>query len=473
MNRLALHLLAAAAFAVTGCTMAPKYARPGVPVPESWPESAAEESGSAGAPAAQEFTWREFFTDPKLRPVIESALANNRDLRIAALNVEKAQALYRIRRSEFYPGVGVQADGSKSRLPERMSEDGEAAFVEEYSVNIGVAAWELDLFGRIRSLKKSALNRFLATDRARAAAQLSLVAAVARSYLNLAADREGLGLARATLEAQRISYEMILASRDAGIASDLDLSQAQSQVDAARADLARYTGLVTADENALALLVGVPLPPEALPGGLGEVEEMKEVSGGLSSEVLLTRPDIMAAEYELIAANADIGAARAAFFPVISLTAGLGTMSSDLSGLFESGSHTWSFVPRIVAPIFAGGGLRSNLRVSEVDREIAVARYERKIQEAFREVSDALALRKVLADELDARRSLVAALEESYRLSEARYRAGLDGYLGVLVTERSLYRAKQGLLEARLAHQANRVTLYKVLGGGPEDRLRQ
>jgi len=466
MNRHLSYLLVGIVFMMGGCTMAPKYNRPGLPVPGSWPQSAAAKPGAPEAPAAEEIAWREFFTDPHLQSVIELAIANNRDLRIAALNVQKAQALYGIQRSELYPGVGVQADGQKYRLPEQMAVEGAAEIIEQYSVNFGTASWELDFFGRIRSLKKKALNQYFATDQARLAAQISLVAAVAQSYLNLAADRENLELAQATLETQRTSYNLILGSRDAGIASDLDLRQAQSLVDAARVDAARYTGLVALDENALDLLVGAPVPLDMLPQGLSEVEELKDMSAGLSSEVLLRRPDIMAAEYQLRGANANIGAARAAFFPRISLTAGIGTMSPELSGLFESGTHTWSFAPQIVAPLFAGGSLRANLNVSKVDRDIAVARYEKAIQTAFREVSDALVLRATLVDQQDAQQSLVTALDESYRLSEARYKAGLDGYLGVLVTQRSLNAAEQGLVATRLARQANEVALYKVLGGG-------
>jgi multidrug efflux system outer membrane protein len=446
--------------------MAPRYARPGLPVPDAWPESAISTPAPPEVPSPSELPWRDYFTDPKLRSIIELALSNNRDLRVAALNVQKAQALFRIQRAELTPSLGVMADGQKYRLPEKMTSDGVAQIVEQYSVNVGTLSWELDLFGRVRSLKDKALNQYLATDQARNAAQISLVAAVADTYLALAADRENLALAKSTLEAQRASYDLILSSRDAGIASDLDLRQAQSQVDAARVDRARYTGFVAANENALDLLVGVHVEPDMLPGALGDVGEMKAISAGLHSEILLRRPDIMAAEYQLKGANANIGAARAAFFPRISLTAGLGTMSPELSGLFESGTRTWSFTPQIVAPLFAGGSLLANLKAAKVDRDIAVAQYEKAIQSAFREVSDSLVFRTTLMDQEDAQRSLVGALEESYRLSEARYKEGLDGYLGVLVTQRSLYVAQRGLVSVKLARGINQVELYKVLGGG-------
>lgn len=443
----------------SGCTMEPKYTRPSAPVPEAWP---ANHEGLVAA----DTRWRDFFTEPGLRSVIELALANSRDLRVAALNVEKAQALYRIQRSELYPGVGVMANGEKYRLPEKMTSDGKAVIKEQYSVNVGVMAWELDFFGRLRSLKHRALNQYLATEQARAAAETSLVAAVAQGYLMHAADSENLKLAEATFEAQKSFHELIAKSRELGIASDLELRQAQSQMESARSDVALFRGLVALDRNALDLLAGTRVPAELLPLGLDAAGELKDVSAGLPSEVLLRRPDILAAEYQLKAANANIGAARANFFPRVSLTAGMGTMSPELSGLFESGTRTWSFAPQIVAPLFAGGSLWANLKVAKVDREIAVAQYEKAIQSAFREVSDGLVRRESLTGQLEAQRALVEALDASYRLSVARYQEGLDGYLGVLVAQRSLYGAQQGLAATRLACQANRITLYKALGGG-------
>ena len=482
----AICLILAMALFLTGCTMAPKYTRPGLPVPGNWPENpVTAPAASAGAavlsspatgampasPSAEETPWREYFwrehfTDPQLKSIIELALSNNRDLRVAILTVEKAQALYRIQRSDLYPSVGIMASGEKYRVPEKMADGGKAYDVETDSVQVGTLSWERDLFGRVRSLKDKALNQYLATDQARWAAQISLVAAVANSFLLLSADRENLQLAQRTLDTQRKAYELIARSREVGIASDLDLNQAQSQVEVARVDMARYTGLVAADENLLNLLAGTAIPPRMLPRDLGSAGGVKELSPGLPSEVLLRRPDILAAEFQLKAANANIGAARAAFFPRITLTAGIGTMSNELSGLFDSGTRTWTFAPSIVAPIFASGGLRANLKAAKVDRDIAVAQYERSIQNAFREVSDGLALRATLAEQQDAQEALVGALDRAYFLSEARYREGIDGYLGVLVAQRALYVAQQGLVQVRLARQANQVTLYKALGGG-------
>jgi len=445
--------------------MIPRYNRPEAPVPAAWPESAAATAGPAAAPSAAGLGWREFFSDPALRTVIELALANNRDLRIAALNIEKMQALYRIQRSELYPSVAGVAGADNYRVPQQLSTTGKAYSVDQYSV-IGTISWELDLFGRIRSLKASALDQFLATVQARTAAQISLVAAVAEGYDVLAADRDALHLAQQTLETQKISYDLILKSRDAGIASDLTLRQAQSLVEAARVDVARYSGLVATDKNALDLIAGTPVPANLMPAGLDSVGEEKDISAGLDSAVLLRRPDILAAEYQLRSANANIGAARAAFFPRISLTAAAGLLSPQLSSLFDSGTGYWSYSPQILQPIFAGGSLRANLKSAKADRDITVAQYEKAIQAAFREVSDALALRTTLVDQLDAQQSLVNALAESYRLSEARFNEGVDSYLGVLVNQRSLYDAQAGLVATRLARRANQVELFKVLGGG-------
>jgi multidrug efflux system outer membrane protein len=318
----------------------------------------------------------------------------------------------------------------------------------------------------VRSLKDRALEQYLATEQARTASQISLVAAVAASYLALAADLENLRLAEATLEAQRASYELIRGSRDLGMATDLDLRQAQSQVDVARVDAARFAGLVAVDRNALDLLAGAPVPDELLPQGLGEAAGASKLSPGLPSDVLLRRPDILAAEHMLQAANASIGAARAAFFPRISLTAAVGTMSDELSALFGSGTGTWTFVPQLTLPIFTGGSRRAGLEAAKVGRDIAVAEYEKAIQTAFREVSDALALRTNLRAQEEAQRSLVDALDEAHRLAEARYRAGIDSYLSVLVAQRALYAARQGLVAVRLAGAVNSITLFKALGGG-------
>lgn len=444
-----------------GCTLAPRYMRPVARVPQAWPEGAAKPEG----PIAAETRWQDFCTDPGLQSVVRLALESNPDLRIAVLNVQKAQAYYRIQRSELTPSVGILASGSKVRVPERMDKDGKAKISEQDSVQVGVLSWEVDFFGRLQSLRNRALNQYLATEQAATAVRISLVAAVVQGYLAYAADSENLQLAQSTFESQKAVFELIQKSRELGVASELDLKQAQSQMDAARADMARFKGLVAVDRNALDLLVGTPVPKNLLPAKLDTISELKDISAGLPSEVLLGRPDVLAAELQLKAATANIGAARAAFFPRVTLTAGIGTMSPDLAGLFGSGTRTWSFAPQIVAPLFAGGSLRANLKVSKADRDIALTQYQKAIQSAFREVSDGLVLRSTLSDQLEAQKSLVEALGSNYKLSEARYKEGLDGYLGVLVAQRALYGAQQGLVATRLGVLANQITLYKALGG--------
>lgn len=453
-------------FFLHGCTHPPQYVRPQLPVPSAWPESSAAQAEVQGVPAATDLKWQEFFTDQRLQSVIELALDNNRDLRIATLNLERVQALYRIQRAEQYPTIVASANADAYRVPENLSSSSHPETVAEYTVGLGFTSWELDLFGRIRSLKSSALEQYLASEQARSATQISLIAAVANSYLALAADREDLRLAQETFGAQQKTYELILRTRQVGIASDLDVRQSQSQVEAARVDIARYSGLLALDENALNLLVGAPIAAGLLADDLGRVAALKDVSPGLPSDLLLRRPDILAAEHQLKAANANIGAARAAFFPRISLTAAAGIVSSDLTRLFIPAAGTWNFAPQVAIPIFDSGARQANFKVAEVNRDMAIAEYEKSIQAAFREVSDSLSLRATLVAQQDAQQSLVNALEEAYRLSEARYRGGIDSYLSVLVAQRSFYVAQQQLVGVRFARLSNLVTLYKVLGGG-------
>lgn len=462
MHRCRALLLGGAVLALGGCSLAPKYARPASPVPPAFPvvETAAD------APVAPEVPWQEFFTDGRLRSVVEQALANNRDLRVATLNIKRAQALYRIQRADRFPAVNAGATVSSQRVPDKATPTGEGYSSTEYTIALGVTSWEIDFFGRIRSLEAAALEQYLSTEQTGRATQLALVAAVAETYLARAADADGLKLANSTLETQRASLTLIQKSRDLGVASNLELSQIQSQVEAARADVARYTAYVALDLNALQVLVGAPVGPDLLPDGLAAVNPPRPISAGLSSDVLLRRPDILAAEHQLRSANASIGAARAAYFPRITLTAGVGLESTELSSLLGAGTGLWSFAPQIVQPIFNAGATKAKVKVSMVDREIAVARYEKGIQQAFAEVSNALTVRQTLVSQREAQEALVTALDETYRLSEARYKAGIDGYLGVLVAQRALFVAQQGLVSVRFAEQANLVTLYKVLGGG-------
>ena len=467
MRKLILLTIIPLSIFVFGCPKPTRYARPGLPVPEAWPDKASAQGGGPDAVVPSETDWKEFFMDARLQSMIQLALDNNRDLRMAAFNIERAQAMYRIQRAELYPKIAASINGEVYRVPEGLSSGSEAETVAQYTAGLGIAAWELDFFGRIRSLKSAALEQYFATRQARAAAQISLVGSVAGAYLALAADHEILGLAEATMNTQQAYYELICQTRDLGMASDLEVRQAQSQVDVARVDIARYKGYIAQDENALSLLVGSPVPAHLLPGEMAALPAMKEIASGVSSEILLRRPDILMAEHQLKAYNANIGAARANYFPRISLTSGaLGFVSTDLADLFKFGSRTWNFAPSLVLPLFDSGTRDAGYRAAEADRDIAVARYEKSIQSAFREVSDALSLRTTLMDQQNAQEILVDTLQEAYRLSEARYKGGIDSYLSVLIAQRALYVAQQSLVGTRLARLSNQVTLYRVLGGG-------
>jgi len=448
--------------------MAPGYTRPESPIPSEWPNGPAykEASTEPGTPGAAETSWKDFFIDEQLQNLIVLALENNRDLRIAALNIEKAQALYRIQRADILPAISATGNATGHRIPEDISGTGDAMTVHQYSIDLGFSSYEIDLFGRVRSLKDAALEQFFATEEARRSVQISLVAEVAGQYLTLAADKERLRIARETLEIQQASFDLIKRRFEAGVSSELDLRQAQTSIDSARIDIARYTSQVARDRNALVFVVGSPVPDDILPSGLSDTPVVKDIRADLPSEVLQHRPDIMRAEYLLKAANAKIGAARAAFFPRISLTTSIGLVSDELSGLFDGGSGTWLFAPRITLPIFEAGRLRANLKASEVDRQIFLAQYERTIQSAFREVADALAQQGTIDDELNARQSLMDATGVSYQLAQARYEKGVASHLNVLDAQRSLYNAQQGLISVRLSRLINMVTLYKVLGGG-------
>ncbi|MBW2636245.1 MAG: efflux transporter outer membrane subunit, partial [Deltaproteobacteria bacterium] len=386
MNKQLLCILVVIALFLGGCSMAPKYRRPEAPVPSEWPQGmvykgSAAEPGEATIPKL--LSRQEFFTDARLQKLIETALSNNRDLRLAALNVEKARALYGIQRAELFPSVNAVGSGSKQRVPADLLSTGSAMTAEQYGVNLGISSWEIDFFGRIRSLKDQALQVYLATEQASRSAQILLVAEIARVYLTLAADRETLQLYQSALETQQATYDLINRLYEVGFSTELDVRRAQIPVDTARVNVARYTQLVAQDRNALNLLAGSPVPEELLPANLSSITPLKEISPGLFSSVLLNRPDILQAEHQLKAAYAFIGAARAAFFPRISLTTTVGTASAELSGLFKSGSGTWNFVPQVVLPIFDARTWAA-LRVSKTEQKIILTQYEKAIQVAFR-----------------------------------------------------------------------------------------
>ncbi|MEN6440611.1 MAG: efflux transporter outer membrane subunit [Syntrophobacter sp.] len=466
MKRLTALLLGVLIF-LGGCSLAPKYTRPAAPIPTEWPSGQAYKNlpKVQGTSATAYLPWRDFFTDVRLQEIIQTALRNNRDLRLAALNIEKARAMYKVQRAELAPVVNGTTSGSRGRTPADLSSSGSATTGEQWSVELGISAWEIDFFGRLRSLTQSALESYFASEYACRSTQILLVSEVVNAYLMLATDTENLNLARSTLESQQASYNVIRRRHEMGIATELDLRQVQTRVESARVDVAKYTGLIAQDENALNLLVGTPVRPTLLPEGLCAVAPMPDVSPGLSSAVLLSRPDIFEAESTLKAAYADMGAARAALFPSISLTTALGTASADLTGLFKSGSFVWNYAPKMTLPMFDPRAW-SALKVTKVNREIAVAQYEKAVQTAFREVSDELAKQGTLGDQIVAQQNLVDASAESYRLSSLRYDKGTDTYLNVLDAQRSLYSAQQGLISLQQAKLTNQVTFYKVLGGG-------
>ncbi len=443
------------ALTLAGCgSMAPDYQRPVAPVAANFG------SENAGGTAASAIEWRQFFSDARLQALITLALANNRDLRIAVLNIEQARAQYDIRRADQWPTVNAGLSGS--RLPNSAG-----SISSTYSAGVLVTAYELDLFGRVRSLGDAALAQYLASEEARKAAQISLVATVATSYLALQGDEELLRVTRETLLTRETSLRLIKLRFDNGAASQIDLRQAESLLESARVALAQVTRQRALDENALVLLLGQPLPamlPAAVP--ITDAATLPELATGLPSDLLVRRPDIRQAEQLLIAANANIGAARAAFFPRITLTGSLGSASNELSGLFKAGSGGWSFAPQLLQPVFDAGRNQGNLQVAQVGRDIALAQYERAIQSAFREVADALAGRATLGEQLRAQQAVVRAEQDRYRLSDLRYRNGVASYLDALDAQRSLFAAQQAQVQLLAQYQQNGVTLYRVLGGG-------
>jgi multidrug efflux system outer membrane protein len=457
---------------LSGCSFIPDYLRPDMPVSLFWPtgpayDNAGQGQGATGTQLEADLEWKDFFRNPELRGLIKQALDNNRDLRVAALNIEVARATYQIQDANLLPTVDAGTSFTRQRTPKGLSLTGQAATTNTYTANLGVTSYEVDLFGRLRSLSSQALEQFFATEEARTSTQIALVAEVANAYLTLLADRKLLTLTEETLETQQTSFNLIGRKFDLGSASRLDVAQAQTSVETARANRALYTRLVAQDRNALELLVGAPLAANVIAGtALDTGDFVAELPAGLPSDVLLRRPDIRQAEHQLKAANANIGAARAAFYPNISLTGSAGTASASLGDLFTGSALAWKFMPSVSLPIFDGGRNEANLESAKAVRDITVAQYEKTIQTSFREVSDALAARGTLSQQLEAQKGLVAANQESFQLSQARYNRGVDSYLNVLDAQRSLYSAQQTQISVELSRVTNLVTLYKVLGGG-------
>ncbi|MDB5374505.1 MAG: oprM [Belnapia sp.] len=473
--------VAFAALLLSGCSLVPDFIRPAAPVPAGWPEGPAYQKPpeTADATTADTIGWEDFFADRRLRQTIALSLVGNRDLRVAALNVASAEAQFRVQRGAILPDFGGTGSLNATRTPVAASSfaalipgaggTGSTAGLNTrtWSAGVGFTSYEIDLFGRVRSLTAQAFQQYLGYAETRRSTQLSLVSQVANAWLTVAADQELLDLTRSTLANQEDAYRLTKAGFDGGTSTALALRQAQTSVETAKANLAQYTRQLAQDLNALHLLVGQPVPDSLLPTSRLEANLLPaRIPAGLSSALLLRRPDVLAAEHNLLAANANIGAARAAFFPSLSLTANYGSASSGLNRLFQAGSSAWTFAPAINIPIFNGGINQANLDYAKLQRDTNVAQYEKAIQTAFREVADALAARGTYDEQIAAQSRLVEAYADAYRLALLRFRSGLDTYQAPLDSQRSLFNAQQALITLRLARLQNLVTLYKTLGGG-------
>jgi multidrug efflux system outer membrane protein len=477
----------ACAAAPVGCTLEPHYTQPRPAIAAQWPQapSTPEISGVAAptdtaSPKASAIGWREFYKDTYLQRLIELALQHNPDAQVAVLNITAARAQYQIQRADLFPKISASAVEEVEKFPGAVAPlatgagTGGASAVDSgsgvfrfFDVGVGFTSYELDVFGRIRSLNHARLQQYLAYVETRRSTQISLIAEVASAYLTLLADQESRKITLDTLASQQESLKLIRMSFDGGVATALDLHQAETTVATAQANLAQYRREVAQDRNALVLLLGTSLPddmPDRRP--LDQENVLSDIPEGLPSDTLRQRPDILAAEHNLMAANANIGAARAAFFPSILLTGSYGTASTQLSGLFQQGSTAWTFSPQISLPIFAAGANVAGLKLAKVQKDVLVVQYQQAIQNGFRDVADALAGRATWDSQVEADDALVRASGESFRLSNMRFTSGVDNYLGVLDSQRSLYSAQQSLINAKLARLQNLVTLYKALGGG-------
>jgi len=451
-------LAAGLMLALAACSMQPVYERPAAPVAGEFPTGPAYKDSPAGGSPAVDIGWRDFLADPRLQRLVEIALKNNRDLRVAMLNVAEVQAQYRIQRAALLPQVDGVADASRTRNKGVTSND--------YSVGVA-ATWEIDFFGRLRSLSDAALEQYFATAYARQAAEILLVSQVADQYLAMLALNEQLAVTRRTLETAQASYKIVKLQFDTGTAAELTLRQSETVVEQANANDAALVRARAQAENGLVLLIGQPLPadlPPALP--MGEEKILADIPAGLPSDLLARRPDILQAEALLRSENANIGAARAAFFPRVSLTGSVGTASATLGGLFGAGSQAWSFLPSITVPIFSGGALQASLDVAKIQKDIGIAQYEKAIQTAFREVADGLAARGTYDEQLSSLERYTAAQRRRLELADFRYRNGADTYLNVLTAQTDFYSAQLALVSTRLQRLTSLVDLYRSLGGG-------
>ena len=440
-----------------GCSLAPDYQRPATPAGASW-QASTDVTTTRG--------WKGTFSDPQLQQLINLALSNNRDLRIAALNVQSYEARYRIQRAAQLPTVGVDGSGSRQQTAGDINGSGREQIGSQYAANVGITAYELDFFGRIQSLKDQALENYLAQQESQRSTHIALVASVANAYLTLLADQDLLTLSQQTLQTEQESYELTSKKFNLGAASDMELAQGKTTLESARVSQAQYQRQVAQDKNALMLLIGGNLPADLQQTRALDDVALTPVPVGAPSSLLQQRPDVLAAEHSLKAANANIGAARAAFFPTITLTATAGSASNELSSLFDSGNGTWLFMPKLSLPIFDGGKRTADLDVAEIEAKKAVASYEQSIQSAFREVADGLVAQQSYQQQLAAQQALVEANQRYFDLAEKRYQQGVDSYLTRLDAQRSLFSAQQSLIATRLALLGNEVNLYKAIGGG-------
>jgi multidrug efflux system outer membrane protein len=471
LNALAFAILVGAG--LQGCTLIPTYHRPDAPVDQSWPQGQAYKASSVGAAdSAKSITdlhWQQFFRDPAMRQLISLALTHNRDLRQAALNVDAYRALYRIQRSELVPTVAVNGKGGRQHLPADMSVPGKSGVYGDYELNVGVASYELDVFGRIQSLNESALQTYLSTEEAQHSVQIGLVASVASAYLTWRTDQELLKIAQSTMDTYTHGLNVMQSARAAGTTSDLSVRQARTLVDTARTKTLSYTRRVAHDQNALALLLGTSIPSNLPDTGDWTQRMISSIPAGLPADILRQRPDVRAAERDLIAANANIGAARAAFYPSITLTANAGAASEQLSRLFSGGQGQWTFIPQINIPIFNGGRLKANLNYAEIQKDIRVVAYEKSIQTAFSEVADGLASAGIYDEQLQAYRDLVQDNNAYLDLALNRFQHGAENFLPVLDAQRNLFAAREELAANRLLQLQSQVQLYRALGGGWEN----
>lgn len=440
---------------LAGCDLAPRYVRPAPPVPAAMPTgdayaAVARTGETAGLP------WNQLVQDERLRTIITRALANNRDLRATLANVEAARALYKVQRSAQLPTITGDAGASFTRRNDNRQDN--------YSADLGFSAFEIDLFGRVRNLTRAALETYLATEEGARSARIALIAETARAYASLAADRDLLAISRDTLESARRSLALVRSLNMAGLVGKLDVHQAETIVEQSTADVAAAVTQVAQDRNALDLLAGEPMQDDLLPASLDDLTtRIARVPANLSSDVILQRPDVLQAEHRLKAANADVGAARAAMLPRISLTSAIGVASSALSSLFTGGGFAWSATPSASLPVL-GGPVRGNIEYSKAQRDAALAEYEGAIQTAFREIADGLARDGTIDAQAAAQQRLVAASGRAYALAEQRYRAGIDPFLNTLTSQRTLYNARRSAIGTQLALVDNRILLYRVIG---------